>query len=435
MTDTPRIEGLNDPRKSSQLSSDDSVDPEKFKRVLKVEKSDESQKQEKRKKPKKQEEEEETENKEVDKNIPQAGIFGALLKEPKDQDNIFGKETKKLRTSVSADDSLLPDSSYAIFTSEKKAQASKFTPSLNLTEVLPKASVPKKTQILKLAKNHLKKPKKLHVQAPILEKITSEPPEDISKTKKPAESVSIASEDLNLNPPKTSHALESELSHEPTKEIDSSKPKAEAAPEIPIEAPLPSVPIPLKEMEKSSENLSAIQDKNESLQVELDKKEKDEADEKEQVAPFVAEVAITTAPLLQAEAPVYSHLSPEVFELFEKMTGLLTIESHKGVSITTVKISMPNSVFHDSEIKIEHFDTAPHAFNIQLLGSPAAVDLFNANYQSLVASMAQSGQSFTAHIQRPVLLESYRHLIKRKSALSTDDPNQDQDPGEDVISF
>ena len=50
MSDTPRIEGLNDPRKASQLSSDDPVDTDKFKRILKVEKSEESQKQEKRKK-------------------------------------------------------------------------------------------------------------------------------------------------------------------------------------------------------------------------------------------------------------------------------------------------------------------------------------------------------------------------------------------------
>lgn len=117
----------------------------------------------------------------------------------------------------------------------------------------------------------------------------------------------------------------------------------------------------------------------------------------------------------QAQAIAYSKLSPEVFGLFEKMVGLMTIESTKGMSKTTVTLQMPNSVFNGSKIILDHFDTAPHSFNLQLQGSDEAVKMFNANMNELAAAFQGSRLAFEVNIKRPELLPRHRATFERKS--------------------
>ena len=140
MTDTPRIEGTPDPRKSSQLSSDDPVDSEKFKRILKVEDSDEAQKQHKRRKPKKtEEEEEETELKEADQNIPKGDAFKSFLEKTKKEDLFAVKGGKKLEVAVSSKTVDLKQSPFELSAADKKKKETSLTPSINFKEALPKA--------------------------------------------------------------------------------------------------------------------------------------------------------------------------------------------------------------------------------------------------------------------------------------------------------
>src|SRR3990167_992227 len=63
-----------------------------------------------------------------------------------------------------------------------------------------------------------------------------------------------------------------------------------------------------------------------------------------------------------------SSLSADMNDLLEKMVDFIEIESQNGISTTTILIEMENSNshFHHSQIIIEHYDTAPHSFNIQL---------------------------------------------------------------------
>ncbi|MDN3505494.1 MAG: hypothetical protein P0S95_07960 [Rhabdochlamydiaceae bacterium] len=126
-----------------------------------------------------------------------------------------------------------------------------------------------------------------------------------------------------------------------------------------------------------------------------------------------APAPITAPPPI--EAPAYSKLNPETFELFEKLVGLMTIESYKGKSTTTVELNMPNSVFDKAKVVLEHFDTAPNSFNLQLQGSDEAVNMFNASMGELAAAFEGSKLAYEVNIRRPILSEKHRTGFFRKS--------------------
>jgi hypothetical protein len=114
-------------------------------------------------------------------------------------------------------------------------------------------------------------------------------------------------------------------------------------------------------------------------------------------------------------------LPKEVYELFAKMVGLLMIEEGKGISITTIKINMPKSVFDECEIRLEHFDTAPNSFNIQLIGNPNAIALFNSNFTQIANSLKTGGYNFQANLKRPILSETYHSFSKKANDKESED--------------
>ena len=90
--------------------------------------------------------------------------------------------------------------------------------------------------------------------------------------------------------------------------------------------------------------------------------------------------------------------------LFHKIVGLMMIETTKaGISTTTTILNMPGSVFDGTSIVLTHYDTNPHGFNLQLLGSPQAVSLFMANSAALGAAFRQEMPDFRINILTPAL--------------------------------
>ncbi|QVL58042.1 MAG: hypothetical protein KFB93_02885 [Simkaniaceae bacterium] len=119
------------------------------------------------------------------------------------------------------------------------------------------------------------------------------------------------------------------------------------------------------------------------------------------------------------EIPAYSKLSPEVHELFEKMGGVMTIQQDKGITTTTMNINMPGSVFDGTQVILNQYSTAPNSFNIQLVGNPESVKVFNQNLDALKASFTQANFNFETNILNPILTTGKKspHLIRRgKSA-------------------
>ena len=113
--------------------------------------------------------------------------------------------------------------------------------------------------------------------------------------------------------------------------------------------------------------------------------------------------------------PSYAYLHPQVMELFERMVGVMTVMDMNGVRETTVTLNAPqfsSSVFYGAQIIIQEYTTAPKVFNIQMVGSPQAVALFQANADDLMAAF-QSGK-YNFRVNRLEASLSERPLIRRK---------------------
>lgn len=116
--------------------------------------------------------------------------------------------------------------------------------------------------------------------------------------------------------------------------------------------------------------------------------------------------------------PSYSKLTPEVFELFEKMGGVMTIQQNQGITTTTMVVNMPNSVFNGAEIVLDQYSTAPHSYNIQLKGSPEAVSAFRDNIARLDQAFKQGNFGFEVNLLTPAISTGKKspHLIRRKGS-------------------
>jgi len=143
-----------------------------------------------------------------------------------------------------------------------------------------------------------------------------------------------------------------------------------------------------------------------------------EATEEAGEAGLGAQVAKAPFPKVEpTELPKYATLNEHIFEMFEKLSGVMIVMSMKeGEKTTHVSLNMENSPFNGSEIEIKEFDIARGVFNVQLIGSPEAVDLFNANIDDLAAAFQQANYSFKVNVQRPILksTETYARVERKE---------------------
>ena len=100
-------------------------------------------------------------------------------------------------------------------------------------------------------------------------------------------------------------------------------------------------------------------------------------------------------------------LSVQMQELLEKMVDKIYLESENGISTTTVTIVAedPLSLFNGSEIVIEHYDTAPHSFNIQLSGTMQAINEFALHLPTLQTQLTERLANFQIQLLPPILTE------------------------------
>lgn len=107
------------------------------------------------------------------------------------------------------------------------------------------------------------------------------------------------------------------------------------------------------------------------------------------------------------EVSEITELSLEMTSLVEEMADYIKIESENGVSKTTVKVGMPGTALEGSTIELDHYDTAPHSFNLQLSGTPEAQELFQAHIGTLQISLNahEALKGFQIHVLQPVLNE------------------------------
>ena len=148
--------------------------------------------------------------------------------------------------------------------------------------------------------------------------------------------------------------------------------------------------------------------------------------------PFSTNLAV------QAPAPAYTTLSPAILEMFDKMVGTISVlQETKGERTTTVTLTSPNfssSVFYGSEIVIEEdLHLAPGQYNIRLIGSPEAVNLFQANQINLMAAFQSGNYNFTVQRLETAIQSIDNPVFKRKESggdQGSQDSRQDQQQGQ-----
>ncbi|MCY3974101.1 MAG: hypothetical protein OXF02_00940 [Simkaniaceae bacterium] len=130
-------------------------------------------------------------------------------------------------------------------------------------------------------------------------------------------------------------------------------------------------------------------------------------------------------------APAYVRFSPEVYALFEKMCGTVIVQDRLGIVSTTMVISDPESVFNGAHIIIDRYATAPNSYNLQLTGTPQAVDLFNGGVSDLAAAFKQGQHAFEVNILRPAIDTDRSPLVRRKRDSGDEGGGRERNRGED----
>jgi hypothetical protein len=529
MSEPTNIPNIRGPTPSQDSSKGTPVDPEKFKRLLKVDESDEAQKRGKRNLKKQEEEEEETEEAQA---TPKAGLFGDLLKGPKHTESIYDVQEplslpQNLKSSAptmtsqmaapstfqqqnlqsqvesassqeSGDFHFIPSQSrqpLAPAQTPPTEEGPRYTgPNLKPVEIPPiktptssqksssKHSLEEKKEAHEAAKKSEEKKKEdekklknaqLHAKKPVLhqEKKTEIEKEKLKKLEQDktvlpsslTEKKEVKSQlkELKLheidqlkpfiigeeeNPSLTEQALPMGLEKkaEEKEKVELTKKQPPISPSItPATQEELSPEIAklkkekeLKEKEKQlleeptsidlPQGLTPLQEKEPAF---LQKGSKEEAIDgikgkegsKELEPSSIQSVSITPyLEMIQPPAPIeptpYSRLSPEVFDIFQRMVGLMTIEKESGVSTTTIEIHNPNSMFNSGKLVLQHYDTAPHAFNVEFQGNESQVNLFNDNITDLLAAIQHAKLTYVVNIKRAILAPTYR--VEKKEGAS-----------------
>lgn len=107
--------------------------------------------------------------------------------------------------------------------------------------------------------------------------------------------------------------------------------------------------------------------------------------------PVTAPFAMYTPPLGASKAALRSLPLPLV-KVVEQIVEPMRAVSEKG--ITKIEVVIKSEVLSEITVKIDHYDTASHCFNIQLCGSEQAQALFSKYQAALVQSLQHALPAF-----------------------------------------
>ncbi len=461
------LSGVPRQPKAEEEEFEQKFDPEKFKKILKVDDSDSAQKRNKRNLNRSQEEGDDTED--VTPQATPSGEFKGLMGEQTSDEGIYGKQGVQSSQTGPSLKQVNPDFEVGDSSSDEadfdqndqvSQQAAQYAPlasppqpqnTLPTEEVStppeepfsgeetlltpPPSSTQTPTSEEKKPSKAIPSDKKTEVKLPHTLQPPSAPPSGKKTTaqekplpgkpsiKVPAKNQSEEStlpsfeeEAIEEIKPNAATSQESQLTttNKPTEKTPASSPPAETqkpGPKAPLEEDIEAPLLPLSQM--------PIQVINREAQPHS----KEKKEETTSVGGIPAADTIISPNLPQApEAPSqvtpttmtsFSQLSPQTFALFEKMVGLITVQTSMGVSTTTVTVSMPGSVFDKAEIVLQQFSTARNAFTVEIRTNPEALQVVNAEFNNLVAAMESAKLSVQINLQRPTLLNEYQATSRK----------------------
>jgi len=134
---------------------------------------------------------------------------------------------------------------------------------------------------------------------------------------------------------------------------------------------------------------------------------------------------LTDTSSVASTAPAYTTLSPALLEMFDKMVGTISVlQETQGERKTTVTLTSPNfssSVFYGAEIVIEEdLHLAPGQYNIKLIGSPEAVNLFQSKQNDLMAAFQSGSYNFRVQRLETAIQRVDKPLFQRKDGVDNE---------------
>ncbi len=475
MSEDNRIKQNQVPYQEFKQDKSEDVDPEKFKKIMKVGHSEDSQK--KKKKPLK-EEEGEDDDVDVAANAPTDGLFSSLMNENQST-SVFDPQGEGVRNisvseggpktqlqddeappPVSSPAPQIPDPSISandlsnndsdafnsddddfsfqnldelspinFETTEDDTNQTDATDQNNNTEQSQKSDSDKEQP-----KTHITKKKSSDEADQTTEPTKVSKKMATAKTSKKSVKKGLKKTDMNTTTLDSEKKVDKkEESQEKNPHNGSQQEGKEVAKVLTTEEPAikkqpsftPSTPEDLADSVLKAVGHSHGNSDNQDQDDQSHKKD----DQSDKITPLFPHATTDNAgiiPQAQIEAPTPVHeaaplspltkLSPEVYTLFEQMAGVITIESHADRDTTSVIVNMPGSVFDGSEIVFNKYKTAQNAYNLELKGSSQAVDMFNENLPLLDAAFKQGGFNFEVNILPPSLTQKgSSRRVKRKS--------------------
>lgn len=416
MKDIKGIDSVPDPRKKT--GDKNSVNPDKFQKALKVEKSDETDKREKRNRPRKQEElDDEQDDASASIPVPN-GLFKEYMSEEEKKASALDLGEGKGVHLVS-DDAGAPSSAGLGFIPDSDANAPSAKISVTASDNVSDAENPAESEDESVSNTqkstappqgyteNIKTPQRAtsskETQQP-KETSSTDKKKKVEQKKKPTPKKKVEKE-ARTTPKKakekivTSDAKETTAAKKTTTAKEESTKSSSFSPHVEHK----------KEIKNSKETAdsSSITAPKEISEQKSSTKDHQEDGNKDDVI-GVSEVAPLKASNMEAlQTSPFANIPKDVFELFEKMVGMMQVSKDNGKSITTVKLNMPNSVFDKCELVLEHYDTAPNNYTVQFLGNPAAVERFAQNLPALNNAIAESKLTFSIHLPPPKLAKVY----------------------------
>jgi len=456
MTHMRNIDSIPDPKKKS--SDKDVVDPKRFQKALKVEKGDEIDKREKRNRPRKQEElEDEVDDVGATVHVPE-GLFKEFMKEEEKGPSALDAEggTQVTLTPEGGDTpestkgaNYIPDagdkqSNIKIgvsedISSEASTLESDEVPDIEEPAPQDQSQLTDQDQSSTFQEPQTPPPSEDNFKIDDPTKMDDTKPQEVDKSKEPEKT---KEKEKKKKIEKTSKK-KTEKKDQKEKAVKLEKGKESKEVKEPKKSDTQALKEPIKSKEtikgKTSQEIHKEAPKEkmdqsttaplEGLKDKQDSKDKDSDTSKENVSAPAPVAPLATAEHVEAlQQSPFANMPKDVFELFEKMVGMMTMQQDQGKNTITLQLNMKGSVFDKCELVIMHYDTAPHAYNVQFVGNPEGVERFAKNMQGLNNAITESKLNFTIHLLPPRLQKNYSRRIE---STDTDMDNQEKNDGEE----
>ena len=95
-----------------------------------------------------------------------------------------------------------------------------------------------------------------------------------------------------------------------------------------------------------------------------------------------------------------TELSAEMEAMFEKMVACMMVMDASNDVETTLFLDSANfasSSFYGTQITIKEFNTAPRAFNVEIISNPSAVAVIDASKNNLLSHLQKGNFNFSIH--------------------------------------